>query len=226
MNKNMVTTRRRHWHARLFCTGLMLPAAILVTPLLAATPLTATPVSSTPGALLEACPLLDHGELAARRGGFEYAGLNFEFGANIRSYIDNQLVLESLVSITSAGVTREQLTELPASEPASTQAQQVAGSDTGVPVVSNAVPAQVPASIDLSGLRDAVGVSVNDNKGYTAALHQVTKDRIASYMINTASGRDLRQELEVRVDVANFRQFQQSARQTLLNSRFGAATAR
>jgi hypothetical protein len=223
---------------------------------------------------LAACRVLGHEELAARRGGFEFAGLTFEFGANIRSYFDNRLVLESLVSITREGMTQQKvlsqsptvavegvssaskvlqlLTQRPDApvqssvEEVSASAGKVPVSLTEVPVKvpeeagvsqrvdvpvlhdsavtqSNAIAAEVPATVDLSGLRDAVGVRLNDRKGFTAALHQVNRERIASLIVNTASGRKIRQELDVRVDVANFRQFQRSARQAILNSRFGAA---
>lgn len=228
----------------LLCTGLAAPDAVIAVP--------DGDCGSVSG--FAACEILDHDELAARRGGFEFAGLKFEFGANIRSYFDNRLVLESMINFTSDGATRQQITELPSSvaltgvapstsspssstsaaatpqTPAAVRSNEAAVSmvepsalaaTTPASVQSNAVAAQTPATVDLSGLRDAVGVSVNDYKGYTAALHQVTRERITGLIINTASGRDLRQELEVRVDVANFRQFQQSARQNLINSRLG-----
>lgn len=195
----------------------------------------------------EGCVILDRAELAMQRGGFEFAGLKFEFGANIRSFIDNQLVLESMVSITSEGVIEHQLAQLPASAkvegpgtpstpagsgsaavPFQLHAPAAAGKPNTIPVPatpvqSNAATARTPANIDLSGLGNAFGVSVNDRKGYTAALHEATRERITGLIVNTASQRALRQELEVRVDVANFKQFQQSARQSLLNSRFGSA---
>lgn len=212
----------------------------------AATPLPVTGVFDCPS-----CEILSHDELAARRGGFEYAGLKFEFGANIRSFIDNRLVLESMITITSDGVTHQQTTPLPnsmsveepgtPSSPAPVTTPTVvqdappaastvvpsqihdAGNPVTTPVESQARAAQTPANVDLGGLANAFGVSVNDRKGYTAALHEATRERIVGYVINTASRRDIRQELEVKVDVANFRQFQQSARQTLLNSRFGSS---
>lgn len=237
----------------LLCTGLTAPVAVIA--------VTDGECGSASG--FAACEILAHEELAARRGGFEFAGLKFEFGANIRSYFDNRLVLESMINFTSDGATRQQITELPSSvvlsgvtppasspapstsatatpqvqlqTPAAVTSNEAAAAVAAPPahpsalaattpasVQSNAVAAQTPATVDLSGLRDAVGVSVNDYKGYTAALHQVTRERITGLIINTASGRDLRQELEVRVDVANFRQFQQSARQNLINSRLGA----
>lgn len=223
-----------------------LAGGLIGLPALAATPLPDAGAFDCP-----LCEILSHDELAARRGGFEYAGLKFEFGANIRSFIDNRLVLESMITITSDGVTHQQTTPLPDSmsveEPgtpptpapvrtptvaqdappaASTVVPYQIHDDTNpvnTPVQSQAQAAQTPANVDLSGLANAFGVSVNDRKGYTAALHEATRERIAGYIINTASRRDLRQELEVKVDVSNFRQYQQTARQTLLNSRFGSS---
>lgn len=187
-----------------------------------------------------ACAVLTPVELESRRGGFEFAGLKFDFGANIRSFIDNRLVLESIVSITSEGVSHQQITPLPAAPapPVEMQTRSMAEPEVSPPpvqsraadspavITSRADAARVPATIDLSGLGNATGVTVNDRKGFTAALHEATRERIIGTLINTASGRDLRQELEVRIDVQGYRAFQQNARETLLNSRFGQSVLR
>lgn len=190
----------------------------------------------TDGFECTACPVLFADELEARRGGFEFAGLNFEFGANIRSYIDNRLVLESIITITHGGTIQHQAVTLPdsipevvATLPDSMQSAgdaRTLGPDSPNSFQSESVAASIPATVDLSGLGNALGVSVNDRKGFTAALHEATRQRITSTIINTANHRELRQELEVKVNVENFRQFHESVRQTLLNSRTGASRLR
>jgi hypothetical protein len=57
-------------------------------------------------------PVMELHELDQRRGGFEFQGLQFEFGANLRTFIDGVLALESVINIAKDGViTRENLTE-------------------------------------------------------------------------------------------------------------------
>lgn len=170
------------------------------------------------------CTVLSQVELEAQRGGFAFAGLNFEFGANIRSFIDNRLVLESIITITQDGAIQHQAVSLPDNMPGTTQVMNpVPQLEPGTPksVITNA-----PPNVNLSGLGNALGVSVNDHKGFTAALHEATRQRITSTLINTASHRDLRQELEVRVNVENFRQFHQDVRQSLLNNRIDSSRLR
>lgn len=170
------------------------------------------------------CTVLSQVELEAQRGGFSFAGLNFEFGANIRSFIDNRLVLESIITITQDGTIQHQAVSLPDNMPDTTQVTNVVPQlESGTPksVITNA-----PPNVDLSGLGNALGVSVNDHKGFTAALHEATRQRITSTLINTANHRDLRQELEVRVNVENFRQFHQDVRQSLLNNRIDSSRLR
>ncbi|HEY9150401.1 MAG TPA: hypothetical protein VIQ75_06290 [Gammaproteobacteria bacterium] len=183
----------------------------------------ASPAASG-GFACTSCSVLSQLELEAQRGGFSFAGLNFEFGANIRSFIDNRLVLESIITITQEGTIQHQAVSLPDNMPDTTQVTSVApqpGTSTPKSTITN-----TPSNVDLSGLDNALGVSVNDHKGFTAALHEATRQRITSTLINTANHRDLRQELEVRVNVENFRQFHQDVRQSLLNNRLESSRLR
>ncbi len=170
------------------------------------------------------CTVLPQVELDAQRGGFAFAGLNFEFGANIRSFIDNRLVLESIITITQEGPIQHQAVSLPDNMPDATQITNVVPQP--VPGTPKSVITNAPPDVDLSGLGNAMGVSVNDHKGFTAAFHEATRQRITSTLVNTANHRDLRQELEVRVNVENFRQFHQDVRQSLLNNRIDASRLR
>lgn len=177
------------------------------------------------------CPILSAEELAERRGGFEFAGLSFDFGASIRSFIDNRLVLESIVTITRDGIIEHRATlpdRLPQADAVGTEGLPPAAPqpESASTTQSRAAAADVPAIVDLAGLGNALGVSVNDRKGFTAALHEATRQRITSTLINTASDRKLRQEMEIMVNVEHFRQFQETTRQSLLNNRIGASRLR
>ena len=83
------------------------------------------------------CTILPQVELDAQRGGFSFAGLNFEFGANIRSFIDNQLVLESIITITQEGTIQHQAVSLPDNIPDASQVTNV------VPQLESGTPKSV-----------------------------------------------------------------------------------
>ncbi|MCO6440552.1 MAG: hypothetical protein J5I81_05555 [Nitrococcus mobilis] len=50
-----------------------------------------------------AFPVIDHDQMAQLRGGFNIGGLELEFGANVRTLIDNVIRLETIVQLTQAG---------------------------------------------------------------------------------------------------------------------------
>lgn len=50
-----------------------------------------------------AFPVIDHDQMAQLRGGFTFAGMEFEVGANVRTLIDNVVRLETIVQLTQAG---------------------------------------------------------------------------------------------------------------------------
>jgi len=162
----------------------------------------------------EALTVIDIDELAGMRGGFEVAGLQIDIGANIRTFLDGIQVLESVVNLTgSGGVSAGGLAVVNSVLNAiEFQGLQVVDSRTGGLA---GLRDQIPDRVDLGALNDANGVILNDSKGFTAALLQVDRSRIVSAIVNTANGRLIRQEVDVIVDIANFRQFQQAARDAL-----------
>lgn len=152
--------------------------------------------------------VLDEAQLAALRGGFSLHGLEMEFGASLRSFRDGHLLMETLVNVTDQGT--RTTTRIPH------------GLD---PINTGADAASGASGIDLAGLADAGRVVVNDPRGMTAAVHQVTRQRILSVLVSRANDTALRQEAQVDVTVRNFSQFQQSVRQALINSHLGRLTA-
>jgi hypothetical protein len=158
----------------------------------------------------ETLAVISADELAELRGGFEISGLQIDIGAYIRTFIDGMQVLESIVNLTGSDVTAAgdpsvstvlNIIELPGLQIVDTSAGGLAG-----------LRDQIPDQVDLGALNDANGVILNDSKGFTAALHQIDRSQIVSALVNTANGRHLRQEVDVTVDIANFKQFQRTAR--------------
>ncbi|HET8700951.1 MAG TPA: hypothetical protein VFL97_04720 [Nitrococcus sp.] len=53
-------------------------------------------------------PVIGQNEMARLRGGFSLAGLDLEFGANVRTLIDNVVRLETIIHFTNAGIVTSQ----------------------------------------------------------------------------------------------------------------------
>ena len=161
----------------------------------------------------ETLDIISNDELAGLRGGFEIAGLQIDIGAYIRTFIDGIQVLESMVNLTGSDVTGGLLSVSTVRNAMEfKEGLQIVDSSTGGLA---ALRDQIPDQVDLGALNNASGVILNDSKGFTAALHQINRSQIISAVVNTASGRQLRQEVEVSVDIANFRQLQGFARDAL-----------
>lgn len=154
--------------------------------------------------------VLEEAQLAALRGGFSLRGLEMEFGASLRSFQDGRLLMETLVNVTEQGTRTTTL--IPH------------GLDTATSGVDSTSGTGFPG-IDLAGLADAGRVVVNNPRGVSAAVHQVTRQRILGVLVSRANDTALRQEAQVDVTVRNFSQFQQSVRQALINSHLGRLTA-
>lgn len=154
--------------------------------------------------------VLEEAQLAALRGGFSLRGLEMEFGASLRSFRDGRLLMETLVNITDQGT--RTTTHIPH------------GLDT-VSTGTDTAPGATTSGVNLGGLADAGRVVVNDPRGVTAAVHQVTRQRILSVLVGRANDTALRQEAQVDVTVRNFSQFQQSVRQAMINRHLGRLTA-
>lgn len=187
-------------------------------------------------------PALAAEELRTLRGGFEFAGLKFDFAAQLRTYVDGRLALETLISYTGSGAVTQHRpmpqpdipaqpvpsstsspSSAPPAPPTQTAAPNAGGSVQLLGPDQDRTPAQVNLpGIDLSGLKNAAGILINDRKGAILALHEATRERITSMVVNQATGRDIRQELNVDVTVRNFQQFRDTMRDTLLNNRLSA----
>ncbi|HKJ10517.1 MAG TPA: hypothetical protein VKA76_15630 [Gammaproteobacteria bacterium] len=147
-------------------------------------------------------------ELAERRGGFDFAGMTFKFGARVRTVIDGQLALQSTYVLDAGG--------------------QLSGQQS-IGAGARALDAATAAQLVAAGLQQGVdaagaGVIVQDAKGSTLAVHDVSQRRVIGLLANTASDRRIQQQIDVTVSVARFKQFQQAVRDTLLSNRIGLQT--
>lgn len=130
-------------------------------------------------------------DLAKLRGGFLWQGVEVGLGAEIRTYLNGDLVLQTNISWTATGAQTAQL---------------VSGA------LTPADAAQLQAGILSSGgitMRVGGETVFLANQGQTAILHR-TDGAIQNVLVNRASGIDARQEIDAVLDLGNFEQFQQS----------------
>ncbi|WP_282604936.1 hypothetical protein [Pelagibius sp. Alg239-R121] len=151
-------------------------------------------------------------EMSDLRGGFNVGGLEMAIGANIRTFVDGALVLESVAQVSPSGLISE-LVSSTASPPGGGVTFNF-GRDTDVSLQDVA-----PSNVDLGALAGDNGVAINDSNGFSAALHRITQSQILGVIVNTADGRSLRQELNINVTVQNFGSFQKSIRNAITSGR-------
>ncbi|WP_312164095.1 hypothetical protein [Phenylobacterium sp.] len=142
-------------------------------------------------ALVAAAPLTDE-ELAAERGGLKLpTGLEVGFGASVRTFVDGALVLETRLVWTDQGAVQSQ---------------------------SPSAIGPGGQGVTLSGAAESLpGLVVPGDGGSTAVLHELNAERIANIVVNTASNRDIRQEVQIDLAIPELTQFQQSALQERAN---------
>jgi len=156
------------------------------------------------GADLTELPVVPDAELAESRGGFSWQGVEIGLGAEIRTYLDGALVLQTNISWTATGATATQL---------------VSGA------LTPADAAQLQAGLlSRSGISMRVGdQSVFMANGGQTALIQRTDGAIQNVLINRASNISARQEVDATLDLHNFGQFQQQIGQSRMGDAIGDA---
>ena len=154
-----------------------------------------------------AVPVYGPGELTDMRGRFTAGGFVMELGANVRTFLDDIPVLETVFSLhDGAFVSHSTVPDAVAASPPA-GFRLVTGDAPGARIVDLA-----PPGFDLSAFADADGVVLADGNGFTALLHRVASDQILNVVVTSASERNVRQELEVTLTIHNFTPLRRAAR--------------
>lgn len=124
-------------------------------------------------------------ELEDLRGGFEIGGIEIGFGAVVTTILNGQPVLTTQLTITDAGRIVDQTM-----------------ANVGQSL-SDLTPGQRDA-LGLGGLDDANGIVIEDESGVTALVHNVTEGALQNIIVNTATGRDISQDIDVTLTLPNF----------------------
>ena len=146
--------------------------------------------------LLSAASIADDTVMDEMRGGLRIGGLDMSFGASLRTALDNEPLLHTLVTFTG-----DQLTPVMSVMAAPDASTLRHGLSDG---------------ISMPGLEGSVGASIVDRRGTTSVLHQVTRTRLVSVLAHRASGRRVSHRVNLSVNVDNFSRFQQMSRSSLL----------
>lgn len=174
-------------------TGRWLVAALLlVAPLSAQAAEAAWPGETTP---------LDDVQLDGQRGGLRTpTGVEFGFGAVVRTYVDGALALESQLTWTDQGAVR------------SLDAR-----------AAGAAPASVPGITLPDGAKTWSGVILPGDGGATAVLHDLDAGTVNNIILNTANNRNIRQETLVTLNLPSLDQVQKDAIAAQLTMRLSDA---
>lgn len=146
--------------------------------------------------------LIDEAEMNDLRGGFQINGVEIGFGAVITSYMNGAPVLTTQLTWTDAGAIVEQTM-----------------ADVGQRL-EDLSPEQREA-LGVDGLQGASGIVINDESGMTALVHNIAEGALQNIIINSATGRDLKQDIDVTLTLPGFDAIQDS----LVLERFGMRLA-
>lgn len=157
--------------------------------------------------------VISDNELGGIRGGFRVGGLDINIGAIVRTFIDGRLALQSQLTVANNGSFKNTITS-----PAS----------LGIPgaiVISKngagpSLQAVTPKGVNLNGLEGSEGIVINDSRGFTAVLQNISKDRILNTIVNQSSGRKIQHKVDVDVTIKNFSQLQRATRRAMLTHHF------
>lgn len=124
-------------------------------------------------------------ELDTHRGGFAIGNLNVNFGATVTTLVNGVPAMVTTLTWTDVGAFVEQTVGN-------------IGQD-----IASMTPEQITA-LGLNGLSNPGGVIIDDEAGVTALVHNVTEGSIQNIIINSATGRDLAQQVDVTLTLPGF----------------------
>ena len=144
--------------------------------------------------------LVSEDELDELRGGFAWSGLDINFGADIRTYVDGNLVLQTVLNWTDNGAETMQIAADGLTPAAASQLQNGILSNGNIRMKVSESPVYL----------------LND--GRTAISHQ-TGSGVQNMLINTAIGLNSVQEVNATIDLGGYQDFSS----TLMRGRLGSA---
>lgn len=142
--------------------------------------------------------------LDQQRGGFVIHGMTVNLGADIRTYINGELMLRTTVSWTDAGVLKEQFA-----------AQGI--SPANAASLNASALANGKISMDVGGTPVFAA-----NDGQTMLIHRV-ENGLQNILVNTASNLDIVQQVDASVELGGYEAFHDSIMSNRLSDSISSA---
>jgi hypothetical protein len=138
--------------------------------------------------LPSAAPIVSDEELEEQRGGFRFQGMDIRLGADIRTYLNGELALQTMITIDDDGFR---------------QTQTISGALTqaDADTLRNNVLSNGAITMNIGDQRVFLA-----NEGQTALYHS-TDGALQNVLINTASGVSASQEVTATLDVGGYTMF-------------------
>jgi hypothetical protein len=183
-----------------------MPQAASIVALVAAIAFTAPGYANEDDSVFSEATISDS-ELSDQRGGFQFAGMEIKLGADIRTYLDNSLVLHTVITIDEHGYSR---------------VQTIAG---------NLTLADADALKNTILSNGAIRMNVGNNQVYlanegkTAIIHG-NEGALQNILINTASNITASQDVTATLDLAGYDGFAATVTADQLSRSLGDDVAR
>ena len=131
-------------------------------------------------------PTIADAELDDQRGGFAFAGMEIKLGADIRTFLDNELVLHTVITMDDNGYSRVQT------------------------VGAGLTLADADALRNSALSNGAIRMNIGDNQvflanqGQTAIIHGNDQGALQNILVNTASNITASQDVTATLDLSGY----------------------
>lgn len=131
-------------------------------------------------------PTIADAELDEQRGGFAFAGMEIKLGADIRTFLDNELVLHTVITMDDNGYSRVQT------------------------VGAGLTLADADALRNSALSNGAIRMNIGDNQvflanqGQTAIIHGNDQGALQNILVNTASNITASQDVTATLDLSGY----------------------
>lgn len=196
VSDNDASSRRRSSAAH----RLALSAGLLV---LAATVPVQAEMAAQPDSFAAGAAPLSSAELQTLRGGMRINGVDFDFGAIVRVFVDGPMVAETALTLNPDGsIARSTTIHDTSSTTPFTSLSQLNGSD-----------------LHFGNLDNADGFVISGPTGLSVALNSIKAGNITGLLANDAAGRNITQTIEVSVTINNFTQINSNLQSSIAMGR-------
>lgn len=153
-------------------------------------------------------PVVSDAELKQVRGGVRINGVDFDFGAVVRVYVNGPLVAETTLTLNQDG----------------SMSRQTTISDPSIATQLDGTVSQMAnGGLNIALKNGSAGFVVSDGHGVSLAINQIDGGSTHAFLINTATGRQITQTVDAHLVINNFSQLHAAMMSDIANARAAAA---